>query len=594
MLQTVSRLDPHSYADSDQPQASHLAWQARVDFNSRAIEARATLSFQGPVSGPVDLDTRDLELSRVENDRGELVGFELLPPEPILGQRLRLELPDSTRQVHLWYRTSPAATALQWLEPAQTASGQSPYLYTHAQPIHARSIIPLQDTPRNRLTYEAELTLPTGLKAVMAAEALGSDSQDGQTLFRFRMPQPISPYLFAFAIGDLAAREIGPRSRVWAEPSVVDAAAWEFEGTDAMLQAGEALFGPYDWDRYDVLVLPPSFPYGGMENPRLTFLTPTVIAGDRSLVAVIAHELAHSWTGNLISNANAEHFWLNEGFTTYAERRIVEAVFGQDAVLLDWALGRRSLEEAIRQQEAEGHPELTRLRTQLEGVDPDAAYSTIPYEKGALFLRLLEDAAGRDRFDRFLRAYIAAFRFQAITTEQFTDFVEQQLAGLLAQVDADAWLYGPGLPANAPRLHSNHLESIQALAMDAQPPSDSTAASWNALEWQLYLESLPPSTSLALVEELDRRFALGERTNYELLVAWLVVAVRAGYRPAYSRAADVLRAVGRNKFLRPLYRALVAAPEGRPLAEETFAAMRDRYHHLSVNAIQPILAMPSV
>ncbi|HET9451240.1 MAG TPA: M1 family aminopeptidase/hydrolase, partial [Aggregicoccus sp.] len=352
----MARLDPHSFNDSTQPETEHLEWRARVDFRTRRLHAEATLTLKEASAGPLDLDTRGLEVRGVVDEGGRPLDFLLSPPEPILGSRLRVQLPQGTRRFTVRYRTSPEASALQWLTPEQTAGGQHPFLFSQCQAIHARSVVPLQDTPRIRLRYRAELTIPKALKAVMGAGFLKREEQGVEAVEHYEMPQPIAPYLLAFAVGSLAPRELGPRSRVWAEPELLEQAAEEFEGVDAMLRAAEGLFGPYDWERFDLLTMPPSFPYGGMENPRLTFLTPTLLVGDKSLVNVVAHELAHSWTGNLVTNASAEHFWLNEGFTVFAERRILEALAGPEVASLHAALGRRALDEALEHFRA--HPEL--------------------------------------------------------------------------------------------------------------------------------------------------------------------------------------------------------------------------------------------
>ncbi|MGZ3481382.1 MAG: M1 family aminopeptidase/hydrolase [Myxococcaceae bacterium] len=374
----MARLDPHSHTDTTQPRQRHLSWAAEVDFAGRAVEATATLTFDRG-GGPVDLDTRGLHIAQVTDRAGTALRFALGSPDPVLGQRLRVELPAGVDSCVVSYRTGPEASALQWLEPEQTAGGKAPFLYSQCQAIHARSVVPLQDTPRLRITYDAALTVPSGLRGLMAAAFVGREEQGERAVERYRMDEPIPPYLFAFAVGDLASRELGPRSRVWAEPSIVERAAAEFVGVDGMLTSAEALFGPYSWGRFDLLVLPPSFPYGGMENPRLTFLTPTLLTGDRSLVNVVAHELSHSWTGNLVTNASAEDFWLNEGFTVFAERRILEVLEGPEMVALHAAVGRQALDEAVAN--FRDRPELTRLRTKLGGVDPDDAFSQVPYEK---------------------------------------------------------------------------------------------------------------------------------------------------------------------------------------------------------------------
>ncbi|MET0405258.1 MAG: M1 family metallopeptidase [Cystobacter sp.] len=584
----MARRDPHSYSDDTQPETERLSWKARVDFPSRRLHAEVTLTLREASAGPLDLDTRELEIDAVVDAQGQPLSFLLSPPEPILGSRLRVELRPGVRQLTVRYRTSPGASALQWLTPEQTAGGQAPYLFSQCQAIHARSVVPLQDTPRLRIRYEAELTVPRELKAVMAAGFLGREERGAEAVERYEMPQPIPPYLLAFAVGRLESRELGPRSRVWAEPEVLERSAAEFEDVDAMLRAAEALFGPYDWERFDLLTMPPSFPYGGMENPRLTFLTPTLLAGDKSQVSVVAHELAHSWTGNLVTNASAEHFWLNEGFTVFAERRIVEALYGPDVAALHATLGRGALEETL--QHFKTHPQLTRLRTHLTGVDPDEAFSLVPYEKGFLFLRALEDAVGRAAFDDFLRDYLRAHRFQALTTEEFTAFVERRLPGALAKVDAEAWLNQPGIPAGAPTAHSERLARLARFK--GHVPSLEDAKDWTPAEWQLYIERLPEDAPRKLLSELDERFHLTRSGNAEVLVAWLTVGVRSDWEPARQRAESFLGEVGRMKYLKPLYGALVATSEGKARARRLFEEYAARYHPIARAAVESILHRP--
>ena len=595
----MARPDPHSYSDDTQPETESLALTLRVDFERSILHGEATLAFRRPGAGALDLDTRDLAIESVVDQDGRALPFVLHPARPILGARLRVELPANTTAIRIRYQTSPEASALQWLEPSQTAGGRLPFLFSQCQAIHARSVIPLQDTPRLRIRYRAELTIPRALKAVMAASHLGrteiaADEQAGAlagalAIERFEMPQPIPPYLFAFAVGELVSRELSARSCVWAEPAMLDRAAFEFAGIEQMIVAAEHLFGPYDWERFDILTMPPSFPYGGMENPRLTFLTPTLIAGDRSLVNVLAHELAHSWTGNLVSNGNAEHFWLNEGFTVYAERRIIEALEGPEVASLHTAIGWRELAEALSRFAS--RPELTRLRTHLTGIDPDDAYSQVPYEKGYFFLRALEDAAGSEPFTRWLRSYLDTFRFQSITTEDFEAHFERALPGILAKVDARRWLDGPGLPDNAPRPRSPRLDAIERLG--GAPPPEATARSWSATEWQLYLESVPRPASAALCRALDEQFGLTHSTNYEILVSWLVLALQSGYHAVLPRVEQVLASVGRMKFLRPLYVELARDERTRPLARSLFERLRAGYHPIARQLVQSVLREPT-
>ncbi|MSP61338.1 MAG: M1 family peptidase [Myxococcales bacterium] len=589
----MARLDPHSWNDTTQPETERLTWRAKVDFATRTLEAEAELTFRLPGAGSLDLDTRDLAIASVSTSDGKPLEFMVAAPDPILGARLRVILPEATAGIRIRYRTAPGASALQWLTPAQTAGGEHPYLFSQCQAIHARSVVPLQDTPRIRIRYRAELTVPVRLRALMAAAFVGREERGAVAVERWEMPQPIPPYLFAFAVGDLVSRDLGARSRVWAEPAVVERAAWEFATVDAMLHTAEELFGPYPWERFDLLTMPPSFPYGGMENPRLTFLTPTLLAGDRSLVNVVAHELAHSWTGNLVSNASAEHFWLNEGFTVFAERRIVEALGGVggggdsdgEEVALQAAIGRRDLDRDLEQ--FRDRPDLTRLRTHLEGIDPDEAFSRVPYEKGYLFLRTLEESVGRAAFSAFLRRYIDAFRFQTLTSEEFAAWLAKELPEAVAQVDVAAWIDGPGIPAGAPAPRSARLDAIARL--DGRLPDDATARAWTPTEWQLFLESLARPSPQETCRALDQRFQLTASGNHEVLVAWLVVAAESGYAPALPRIEEVLASVGRMKYLKPLYTALAKAPSTRDLARRCFARCRDGYHPIAQQVIEAVL-----
>ena len=581
----MARRDPHSYNDDTQVETESIALVARIDFATRTITGDVTLTFRRPGGGRLDLDTRDLAIDAVVDERGGALPWTLHPAEPVLGARLAIELPAESRSVRVQYRTSPSASALQWLEPAQTSGKRAPYLFSQCQAIHARSVIPLQDTPRLRIRYTAELAIPRQLRAVMAAAPVERREEGDVAIERWEMPQPIPPYLFAFAVGDLASRELSPRSRVWAEPDVVERAAWEFATVEQMIVAAESLFGPYDWDRFDILTMPPSFPYGGMENPRLTFLTPTVIAGDRSLVRIVAHELAHSWTGNLVTNANAEHFWLNEGFTVYAERRIIEALEGIEAATLAAALGRRVLDESLTRFAS--RPELTRLRTQLANVDPDDAYSQVPYQKGCFFLVRLEQEVGRAAFDRWLRSYLADYRFGAITTDDFVAHFERAFPGVLARLDAVArWIDGTGLPEDALRPHSERLAAIERVG--ASCPPRELADRWNATEWMIFLESVPRPATRELCVELDATYQLTASTNYEVLCAWLALALESSH-DVVSRTEEVLADVGRMKFLRPLYLALAKTAPFRDRARPLFERLRPRYHPIAQQVIDSVL-----
>jgi len=551
-------MDIHSASRPDQARVRHLDLAIDVRFDRRILEGSCTLYFDRIFSDELILDTRELTIHSVDHAGG----FELGAADPILGTPLKIRVAPGTDRVRVNYSTSPGASGLQWLDPPQTAGKRHPFLYTQSQAIHARSWIPLQDTPGVRVTYTAEIRTPPGLKAVM-----GADMQNGH----FRMDQPIPSYLIALAAGDLAFRPLGPRSGVYAEPSVVDAAAHEFADTEAMISTVEEMYGPYRWGRYDLLVLPPSFPFGGMENPRLTFATPTVLAGDRSLVSLVAHELAHSWSGNLVTNATWSDFWLNEGFTVYVERRVLERVYGREREEMEAVLGRRELD-----REMAGLPESDCvLHIDLAGRDPDAGCTLVPYEKGALLLRTLERAAGRERFDAFLRAYFDHFAFRSITTEDFLDYIRRELP---TSVDLDEWIFRPGVPPGAAEPHSDAFTRVEA-----GWPADTRT--WSTHEWLHFLRSQKDPD----MPRLEREFHLSESGNAEILHQWLLMAVQRNYQPALPRVEQFLRSVGRRKFLKPIYSELMKTPEGQARARGIYAQARPGYHPIAQATIDAIV-----
>ena len=584
----MSRFDPPSWCDDTQPVTRHIDLDLKVDFGRRSLSGVATLTFVEPGSGHLDLDARGLMIDSVSSGGGE-IPWRQAETESVKGDRIRIELPAATESITLAYTTGPGATALGWLDPAQTAGGEHPFLFSQCQPIHARSMIPCQDTPRHRITYSARITVPKPLRAVMSAASLGEEPAAGPSLttWRFDMPQPIPTYLLALAVGNLDTADLGPRSCVYAEPETLKKAAWEFAEVDGMLQTAESLFGPYEWDRFDLLVMPPAFPYGGMENPRLTFLTPTLIAGDRSLVNVVAHELAHSWTGNLVTNATMNDFWLNEGFTVWAESRILENLYGQEYAAMEAAIRRNGLQVNL-DQFGPGSP-YTKLRTDLEGTNPDEIYSLVPYVKGFMLVALLEQEVGRERFDIFVRSYIAHFHFQSITTDEFIEFIEAELPGTLDAVQGRRWIDEPDIPENEPRYHSDRLDEVQSLAAgwdDGKRPDVAAARAWSPAEWQIYLQGLPRNLPQDQCRWLDETFGLNSGGNAEILIGWLTIAGGSAYEPAFGKIREMLSSVGRMKYLKPLYSALLSNEKTKPLARDIFESARESYHPLSVGSIE--------
>jgi leukotriene-A4 hydrolase len=607
-----SSKDFHSYSNPQDVRVRHLDLAWNVSFDKKVLNGIAVLTIDRlNKQAPLILDTRHLNIEKAETSADgstyKATAFTVGNSDPILGEPLNIQLPDSVKFVRITYSTNPDASGLQWLEPPQTAGKKDPFMFTQSQAIHARSWIPLQDTPSVRVTYTARVRTPANLLAVMSAENDPQAPRDGD--YSFRMRQPIPSYLIALAVGDLSFRPIGPRTGVYAEPSVVDKAASEFADTERMVTATEKLYGPYRWGRYDLLVLPPSFPFGGMENPRLTFATPTVLAGDKSLVSLVAHELAHSWSGNLVTNATWRDFWLNEGFTVYLERRILEVVYGRPREEMEAVLGRRDLEEELAGLE----PRDEILHVDLTGRDPDAGFTDVPYEKGALFLRHLEQTFGRARFDRFLRSYFNHFAFQSITTEQFLDYLKKNLLNrypkLAARVPIDEWINKAGIPASAPRPTSQAFSRVEEQAKrwlrGEIPASAIQTANWTTQEWLHFLKSLPlggqaASTATAVssldmkkMEELDQAFHFTQSGNSEIAFQWLMMSIKNGYQPANARLEEFLLSIGRRKFIKPLYEELAKTPDGRERALLIYRRARPTYHPIAVTSIDEVLKWKS-
>ncbi|XP_058194510.1 leucine aminopeptidase [Rhododendron vialii] len=616
----MALIDPHSFTDSSHPLTTHISLSLYLDFSSSTIHASALLSLPPTPPPPhspavISLDTRSLSISSVTDPlTNSPLPFSLSSPsDSIKGQSLTVSLSNNTsNKILIAFTTSPSSSALQWLSPPQTLSKSLPFVYTQCQSIHARSIFPCQDTPAARVCYSARLNVPRQLSAVMAARhvdrrpptageaAAACDDAlwcaEGRVVEEFVMEQPVPPYLFAFAVGEIGWREVGPRTRVYAEavPAVLDAAAREFAGTEDMIGVGESLFGGYEWERFDLLVLPPSFPYGGMENPRMVFLTPTVIKGDASGAQVVAHELAHSWTGNLITNKTNDHFWLNEGFTTYAERRIVEAVQGEDIAALNIGIGWRGLVEEM--DRFKDKMEFTKLKTNQEGVDPDDVYSQVPYEKGFQFLWRIERQIGRSAFDEFLKKYIATFKFQSIDTDMFLNFLKANVPGIENEIDLQLWTEGTGIPSDAMEPVSNIYSKIVSLSNEfklGRMPREDEVADWQGQEWELYLESLPKSVEASQLSALDAHYRLAESKDYEVKVAFLQLAITARCRDYHSEVEKTLKEVGRMKYLRPLYTALVQGigkVEEKIFAKRVFSEARDSYHPIAQGVVESILS----
>lgn len=593
--QPESGVDYHSFANTDDYLVKHLDLDLTADFDDKILKGEAILDIERLTqkNPPLILDTRDLKINSVlagTGDSLDAVKFSLGKIDPHLGTPLKIELPEGANKVAIKYQTSPGASGVQWLEPQQTAGKKHPFLFTQAQAIHARSFIPLQDSPKVRMTYEATIRTPEDLLAVMSANNDPETEKDG--VYDFKMPQPIPSYLIALGIGNLEFKAMGERTGVYAEPELLDAAAAEFADTESMLEATEKNYGPYRWDRYDLLILPPSFPFGGMENPRLSFITPTVIAGDKSLVALIAHELAHSWSGNLVTNASWRDLWLNEGFTTYLTNRIMQFVYGDERYQMEMALGYDDLKADMDDRDDKDEIMAIDLRDR----DPDEVFSNIPYEKGSLFLYELEQKVGRENFDKFLMDYFNHFAFQSITTEDFVKYLNEtllkQYPDKLDAARINQWIFAAGIPEGAPQPTSDaftKLDPIRQRWLNGEMKvSDIDTKGWTFHQWKYFLDGMPQTLTADQLKALDEAFDLTQSKNNEIAFSWLMIAVRNQYKPADARLQDFLVSIGRNKFLRPLYRNLMENGQ-QETAKRIFEKAKPGYHPLTVKVNSKII-----
>ena len=589
--------DIHSYARPDEARVTHLALDLVPDFTAKRIGGTARIAIdREPGADSIILDVRDLAIKHVADAGGNSLGFNVGLTREFVGAPLAIALPAQGDTIVVQFEAQPNAAAVQWLEPAQTAGKKLPFLFTQGQAILTRTWVPTQDSPGIRQTYDAVVHVPAGMRAVMSAQNVGRDGEtdaEGRAVYRYRMDKAIPPYLIALAVGDIAFRPIGANTGTYAEPSVVDRAASEFAEVDRMIEVAERLYGPYRWGRYDILVLPPSFPFGGMENPTLTFATPTILAGDRSLVALVAHELAHSWSGNLVTNATWDDFWLNEGFTTYLETRIMEELRGKEYADMLRQLGRQSMHQTAEDLLAKGRATDTHLRLQLSERDPDEGMNDIAYEKGAAFLEAVESVVGRERLDAFLRDYFDRFAFQPMSADRMVAYMREKLfqGDEEQRVQVAAWIDGPGIPNNLPPVRSAAFAAVdsQITAWKSGGPTGALRTTeWSTHEWLHFLGALD-TLPRARLAQLDSAFKLSASGNSEVLHAWLMLAIRNRYEPSFPALERFLTSQGRRKFLAPLYTELSMTAWGRTMAASIYRRARPTYHSVATTTIDGIL-----
>lgn len=588
----IHQSDPHSFARPDEAVISHLSLDLKVDFDNKILSGKASIEIHSSEDAKeLILDTRDLIIEKVLVDDSS-VAFKTGDSATFMGKALFIPILPSSKTITVFYSTSPDAAALQWLSPEQTAGKKQPFLFTQSQAILARTWIPIQDSPGIRFTYDATISVPPNLLAVMSAENPQTKNSSG--IYKFKMPQPVPAYLMALAVGDFVFKPLDKRTGVYAEPATIEKAVFEFADLPKMVDAAEKLYGPYAWGQYDVIVLPPSFPFGGMENPRITFATPTILAGDRSLTSLIAHELAHSWSGNLVTNATWNDFWMNEGFTVYFENRIMEALYGKDFSDMQGLLGFEDLKETIA--ELGDTSADTRLKLNLEGRDPDDGVTDIAYEKGHFLLLLIEQSIGREKFDAFLKNYFARYAFHTITTEEFLKVYNDEIikgdTALANKIKIEDWIYKPGLPANCPQITSAKFGAVKKLVeswKNGTPAKSLDTKNYSTNEWLRLLRYLPESLSHDKMKELDKAFHFSTTGNSEILFAWFEHVIASNYKESYPALREFLIHVGRRKFVKPLFKAMSKSVEGKKMAMDIYQSARPNYHFVTQQTIDEIL-----
>ncbi|HSJ87100.1 MAG TPA: M1 family aminopeptidase/hydrolase [Anaerolineales bacterium] len=579
--------DPTSYTDLTQGTIKHIDFRIRVDFSTRILDIEATYQMRQPIQGSLFLDTFKIEMNDAHVADRHLE-WEFDASDDVLGKRLHLKNLDGEPGFTLKFRTSPEARALQWMNASQTAGGKHPFLFSQCQTSNARSIFPCQDTPSVRFTYSAKVEAPEELTVVLAAER--AEGLGGRGLFQFNMPQPIPSYLFAIAVANLDFRELGSRTGIYAEPEIVDAAAWEFGEIERTIVEAEKLLGPYLWGRYDMLVLPPSFPFGGMENPRLTFLTPTAMIGTRGQASLVTHELAHAWTGNLVTNATWQDFWLNEGWTTYAETRITEILEGKDVTDLNAVYDEKRTLEIIQRVGADSP--LTCLKLPAEKEETDSTVSVLAYTKGCFFLKECEYAVGRERFDAFIHKYMKSFQFQSLMTEQFLDFLKAELPDVFEKVDVAAWVYKPGMPESWHKPQSHLYDEVKNALRDFEQgtlPAKEQVQDWHRYQILLFLQGLPKKISVEDCKAIEDIFELRKRNDDYFYSYFYAACLASGYHEVLPQIENFVERIGRMLYIMPVMRAMIGTEWSRDRARPLLERVREKHHPVTVTAIERLL-----
>ena len=603
-----SGLDYHSFANIEQFRVTHIELALRVDFHNKVLLGEAALEVKrlDPNATELVLDTRGLDIRDVSEKPTSVLGalaksettwvsrpFHLDKADPILGSPLVIELPPhkrSTQTIKIEYVTSPDASSLHWLDDAHTAGKHHPLMYTLSAPIGARGWIPLQDSALVRVTYAAVIHTDDDLLAVMSARNDPEVKHNGNYTFVNRDAMP--PSRIALAVGDLRFKATGPRTGVYAEKPLLADAAKEFADTESLLKAAETLFGPYRFERCDLVVLPPQFPLAEVGNPRAPFISSTVVTGDRSEESVVARAVAQAWAGDLVGGATPRDAWIDAGLAVYMQNRLVREVYGDARVTADRVLAERSVREDLAQLE---RPDQA-LAVDQRDRDPAVPRSAAD-EKGGLLFTFLDGKFGRERLDAFLQGYFDHFAFKSITTEEFLSYLKENLLdrfpGIVSASQVEAWVKEPGLPQDAPLLAVHLYESVDAARSawlaGKMPAKKLDTRAWVTPQWTYFLDAMPGPLRRDQLSDLDQAFGFTRSANAEIASSWFVLVIKSSYQPSYARLEEFLASNGRQTLLVPVYTELMKTPGGEVLAKRVFALARPVYQAHTAAALGAIV-----
>lgn len=619
--------DPYTFSNCKEVSVVNMQASLKFDFDHQQIEGVATYTLGKQTTNQLvlDIDALNIQQVSVKSESGEIskASFKLGDKKPYLGQPLTIFLPAKIKikEVIIKYRTDThhRSAGLQWLAPAQTGSGQKPFFLNQGQPFHNRGLFPLQDTPAAKMTVDLKILVKKGLNL----QAVASSNQDHQgnpptpditsnphyAIWNYRIDQPVSSYLLMIAVGELKGEKIDERTILYTEPYLIEKAKIDYQKFPEYLKKAEAMFGPLPWRVLNVLMMPNSFPYQGMEAIGLNGNSSDMISGkgDPFGISLALHELSHSWFGNLATYTRLEDLWLSEGLTNYAEILLNEQLWGEEDAAIISTFRKRFLDQLIRRVADKSE---SCLATKFSSDNPDNVISEVVYGKGYLFAKWLENRFGREKFLKFLREeYLSPYqtqsmRVQTVTTEDFIHLLlerdQKDQVTRFTKAELEQWAYSPGIPEDAPHFESKTFQEVESTAQRWMSVSLSSYAisewsTWRPLLKIQFFSRLQESSRKLSQNALDSlKMVVSQEKNIEVLFSWYALAAKNAYNDAglkdflqsgRARSGSLiaifsaLKEGGRLDFARSLYN---SPSLHKPSLKETL-------HPITQNAIDELL-----